>query len=423
MPTIVVPVMEDKRNSLRSAWTFEEDRGLKWSFRSLLWVLKLAGLLHGVKTKETKSDEGHENEESPTTKSKRKCSFWLVYDIVVFLILLGNFGSSLATFKNATSLDGMVCNEIITCTWFLQAACYALNNIIGCRNWNAFFEKWDALSRSLGFKHLKTPRRISIATCILYTCWLLASFGFMGIGMYFISSSGPPPPQDAASIIIKIVQMIIYYYFVSVWFLLTAMFVIACYIIYIAFRHFKKKFVGTITSDGKFNGDIENFRLQHMKLLDMLYTADDIFSMYVLVTIATIIPLIIFTLYFVLFKTVNTFAYAATWWSVGLSFIQIICVFMAGGVVNHEAHAVLSSIYTIDLRNMSPGESVQMTTFLTQLTSNPIGFTAFGLFTIDKPTIITFAGSIVTYAVVVIQFKPSGNTLDLINQALNCTTP
>ena len=31
----------------------------------------------------------------------------------------------------------------------------------------------------------------------------------------------------------------------------------------------------------------------------------------------------------------------------------------------------------------------QMSTFLTQLTSAPIGFTAFGLFTIDKPTIIT----------------------------------
>lgn len=81
---------------------------------------------------------------------------------------------------------------------------------------------------------------------------------------------------------------------------------------------------------------MERYRLLHVKLVELLRIADDMFSMYVLVTIATIIPLIIFTLYFVLFETVDTFSYAATWWSVGLSVIQIVFVFMAGGVVNHE---------------------------------------------------------------------------------------
>jgi hypothetical protein len=343
MPTIVVPVAEDKRKP-RSVWMEDEVRGLKWSFKPLLWILKAAGLLHAIRIKERSTDDQNENDEHPTTdEDKSRCSLWLLYDIAVFLILLANFINSLTTFKDAHSFDGMVCNEIITATWFLQAACYALNNIIGCKHWNAFYEKWDKLAKYLGFRHIKTPRRISIATLILYILWLMTSFGFMGIGIYFISSSGPPPPNDAVSIIIKIAQMIVYFYFVSAWFLLTAMFVIASYVIYIAFRHFKNKFFGAISVDGKFNGDMEKFRLQHVRLIDLLYTADNIFSMYLLVTIGTIIPLIIFTLYFVLFKSVDTFAYAATWWSVGLSFIQIIFVFMAGGVVNHEVRIYISN--------------------------------------------------------------------------------
>lgn len=341
MPNIVVPVAEDK-GLRRLDWMEEKDHGLRQAFRPLLWVLKSTGLLYGVNIQQKPGGYQGENDEQPTTSGKeRKCSFWLFYDIVVFLILLGNFVNSLTTFKSATSFDGNVCNEIITATWFLQAACYALNNIIGCRNWNLFFEKWDELSKSIGFRHIKTPRKISIATCILYCFWLVASFGFMGIGIYFITSSGPSPSDDAVSIIVRIVQLTIYFYFVSAWFLLTAMFVVACYVIYIAFRHFKKKFTGAISGDGKFHGDMERYRLLHVKLVELLRIADDIFSMYVLVTIATIIPLIIFTLYFVLFETVDTFSYAATWWSVGLSVIQIVFVFMAGGVVNHEV-----SIYT-----------------------------------------------------------------------------
>ena len=337
MPTIVVPVTEERRKSLRQGWMEEEVRGLRRSFRPLLWVLKLAGLLYGVKLKQNPVGDRRESGDQQTTNVKEsKCSFWLFYDIAVFLILLGNFVNSLTIFQTATAFDGNVCNEIITATWFLQVACYALNNIVSCKNWNLFFQRWDELASSLGFKDSKTPWRISVATCILYVLWLLASFGFMGIGIYFIIDSGPPPPSDAVSVIVRIVQLIIYFYFVSAWFLLTAMFVIACYVIYIAFRHFKKKFLGAISIEGKFNGDMERFRLLHMKLIELLHTADDIFSMYLLVTIATIIPLIIFTLYFVLFETVDTFSYAATWWSVGLSLIQIIFVFIAGGVVNHE---------------------------------------------------------------------------------------
>lgn len=50
---------------------------------------------------------------------ERKCLFWLFYDIVVFLIFLGNFVNFFIMFKSVISFDGNVCNEIIIVIWFL----------------------------------------------------------------------------------------------------------------------------------------------------------------------------------------------------------------------------------------------------------------------------------------------------------------
>lgn len=136
---------------------------------------------------------------------ERKCLFWLFYDIVVFLIFLGNFVNFFIMFKSVISFDGNVCNEIIIVIWFLQVVCYVLNNIIGCRNWNLFFEKWDELLKSIGFRYIKILRKILIVMCILYCFWLVVFFGFMGIGIYFIISFGFLLFDDVVFIIVRIV--------------------------------------------------------------------------------------------------------------------------------------------------------------------------------------------------------------------------
>lgn len=106
MPNIVVPVAEDK-GLWRLVWMEEEDQGLRQAFCPLLWVLKSTGLLYGVNIQQKHGGYQGENDEQPTTSGKeRKCSFWLFYNIAVFLILLGNFVNSLTTFKSATSFDG-----------------------------------------------------------------------------------------------------------------------------------------------------------------------------------------------------------------------------------------------------------------------------------------------------------------------------
>lgn len=99
------------------------------------------------------------------------------------------------------------------------------------------------------------------------------------------------------------------------------MFVVVCYVIYIVFCYFKKKFIGVISGDGKFYGDMERYCLLYVKLVEFFCIVDDIFLMYVLVIILIIILFIIFMLYFVFFEIVDMFLYVVIWWFVGLSVI------------------------------------------------------------------------------------------------------
>ncbi|KAK3092116.1 hypothetical protein FSP39_025348 [Pinctada imbricata] len=420
MPNIVVPFIENSDDFVnptrKSAWM--EEKGLKGTIKPLLWCLKATGLLHDVELRTRRNDDV-EGESVGIEEAKRsRCSWYLSYSIFVTLLLWGNFGNSLTVFKGATSFDGLVCNQIITSTWFLQVALFALNNNIGCRHWYGVFQKWDILAKNLEFEKDKSMRRCAVFTSVLYVTWIITSLLFTSIGSLFISGNFAVFSGEASGIIIWIVFLVIYFFFSSAWFLLTASFTVTSFAVYVAFRKFNKRFNEAISADGKFTGDIEENRHQHEELVQLLRKADDIFSLYILVAIGTIIPLIIFTLYFVLFESVDLYSYVATWWSVSLSMIQITVVFVSGGIVNHVAHGPLGTIYTIDLRAMAIEQSQQLSVFLTQLTSAPIGFTAFGLFTIDKPTIITFAGSIVTYAVVVIQFKPSSDSTSVLQQVV-----
>ena len=320
----------------KTAWM--ERKGLQGLLKPLLWCLKVTGLLHGIELRKPKPKE-NDPEEEPNihvVENRRRCSIYLAYSVSVNILLLANFGNSLTVFKGATSFNGHVCNQIITATWFLQVLLFALNNITGCRYWELVFKKWDAQAKMLDIEKDKNIRRGAVIASVVYVSWIIASMLFTSIGALFITDQVAVFTNgEAGGVTIFLVFLVVYFYFASVWYLLTASFVVTCFAIYTVFRRFNRKFNNAISADGKFNGDLEEYRLQHEDLLQLLRTADDIFSMYILVAIATIIPLIIFTLYFVLFKSVDLYSYVATWWSVSLSLIQITVVFIAGGVVNH----------------------------------------------------------------------------------------
>ncbi|XP_052069768.1 uncharacterized protein LOC127708693 [Mytilus californianus] len=392
------------------------------SMKPLLWCLKITGLLPGISLIGGNTDSDN-NEITPDRVRIRSCSgrVYTVYSIVVILILWYNLALSLTAFVSVTQFNGTVCNQIITSMWFLQIAYCSVCNFFVCKHLKVFCDQFDDVAKSINFTDYYFIRKCAIGATVLYIIWLLIAFTFTGLGSYFLAGNVAGPFGNVSvgvEIIVRIAFLVTYFYFTSTWYLIVASFFVVSLVLTKSFRHFNRNFKKCF-EDGKFKGDIETIRMQHEHMTRLLFQADKVFSMYVMSSIGTVIPLIIFTLYFLLFESIDVFSFIATLWSACLSIIQMMVVFLGGGFVNHEAHAALEHIYGIDMNVMGPIHCHQMNVFLSKLTANPIGFTAFGLFTIDKPTIIAFASSIVTYTVVVIQFKPASP--DPTSSLCNCT--
>ncbi|VDI19803.1 Hypothetical predicted protein [Mytilus galloprovincialis] len=394
------------------------------SIKPLLWCLKIAGLLPGIPLLGGGNTDSDNNEISPARVRIRSCSgrVYTVYSIVVILILWYNLALSLTAFVSVTQFNGIVCNQIITSMWFLQIAYCAVCNFFVCKHLKVFCVQFDDVAKSINFTNYYFIRKCAIGATVLYVVWMLIAFTFTGLGSYFLAAGNVGGPFGEVSfgvgIIVRIAFLVTYFYFTSTWYLIVASFFVVSLVLTKKFRHFNRSFKKCF-EDGKFKGDIETTRMQHEHMSRLLFQADKVFSMYVMSSIGTVIPLIIFTLYFLLFESIDVFSFIATLWSACLSIIQMMVVFLGGGFVNHEAHAALEHVYGIDMNVMGPVHCHQLNVFLSKLTANQIGFTAFGLFTIDKPTIIAFASSIVTYTVVVIQFKPSAS--DATSSLCNCT--
>ncbi|XP_046576986.1 putative gustatory receptor 28b [Haliotis rubra] len=329
-----------------------------------------------------------------------------IYCSMTLLIMWINFCFSTVYFKDATVFDGALCNIIVSTVWFFQAACFATNNFFRCHLVEDFLQDLDSYLSEVSLNMYRSLKNVSLSLSVSYIIWLVCAFTFGGMSNLFVSDSPFPDTGFEAFVILKIFLAIVYFYFVSSWYLLMSLFVLLSYILYRSFADLNTRISNVVDQEGCCHGDLERFRLQHHKICLLLDKANTIFSVYVLITIGTVIPLIVFTLYFVIFESIEIYKFYAVWWSVSLAVLQLSVVFMSGALVNHYAHASLWQIFGVDLHRFTPEQSQQACMFVSQLTSHPIGYTAMGLFVIDKPTIITFVGTIITYTVVIIQFKP-----------------
>ncbi|KAK3579451.1 hypothetical protein CHS0354_028252 [Potamilus streckersoni] len=330
---------------------------------------------------------------------------YMFYAIIILLLLWSNFLFSLKDFASVHAFDGKLCKDIISSAWFLQVAFYAANNLVMGRHWPSFYTAWDKYAENTGTKTRSMVRKLAIFLTIVYACWVVSSCVFLTISALQTRANTTASLSLTEAIFVNIFLFTAYFYFVSTWFLLTAQFALACFMFYRAFREQYRDLKLDVEEKCSVSNTIESHRLRHDNLCRLVSQADSIFSMFIFVTVATAIPLIVFTLYFVMFETTDTFSYGATWWSVILCTVQLFVIFIGGAAVNTAAHGSLDLLYKIDLQDVPIDKLQKLTIFLSRLNARSIGFSAFDLFIIDKPTVVTFFGSILTYAIVVIQFR------------------
>ncbi|XP_021374983.1 gustatory and pheromone receptor 32a-like [Mizuhopecten yessoensis] len=95
-------------------------------------------------------------------------------------------------------------------------------------------------------------------------------------------------------------------------------------------------------------------------------------------------------------------------WLSGSSTI-LVALMAACCLVNIQAHEPAKFIYNLSMKEMTAEFAVQINVFLHRLNGSPIGLTAWSLFVIDNQVVVSVAGMLATYFVVLLQFQQSSS--------------
>ncbi|XP_046550735.1 uncharacterized protein LOC124260453 [Haliotis rubra] len=102
---------------------------------------------------------------------------------------------------------------------------------------------------------------------------------------------------------------------------------------------------------------------------------------------------------------VITYSCGLGWSVLGLGFILL-----TAALVSSKAHGTLQYVWRLDKERFSDKGLQKMNLFVSRLTGNSIGFNIHGLFTITMPVLLGIVGTLATYIIVVVQFKPSDSS-------------
>lgn len=326
MPISVVNILQQFKSADSIGGYSEEFQS---STKPFLFCLKITGLHHLC----WPAQEGR--------KFGRQLSVF--YRGFVPALLFTNFVFSLGEFTTVHEFDGALLNSLISSVWFLQVTFFSMNNVMRCWRWERFYKNWNDYIEAYKIDCTVNTRKMAILAVCSYFVWLIVASAFMVVS---IGTRKPPSgfmvyiPDGFAPLILAIL-IVAYFFFVSTWFLLTSHFAVICVALCRLFENMYQTIKRCFENRETFTEKVERFRQQHDKICIMIFLADDILSMFIMVTVATTIPLIVLTLYFVIFVTddVHTFSYVATWWSITLSTVQLAIVFLFGGAVNYKVNA------------------------------------------------------------------------------------
>ncbi|XP_067664285.1 uncharacterized protein [Haliotis asinina] len=145
----------------------------------------------------------------------------------------------------------------------------------------------------------------------------------------------------------------------------------------------------------------------HECLVDVLNTTNDCIRHYSFSILFLCIPVNCSLLYAAISKTLSEpeliFLSFTITTSLSILFIKVVLE----GLVSSKAHDPLRYIWKVRRRLVSEAGRETLDLFVTRLTGDTIGFNVYGLLTISLPTLLGIIGTLTTYVIVVVQFKPT----------------
>ncbi|KAK2156865.1 hypothetical protein LSH36_203g01052 [Paralvinella palmiformis] len=338
----------------------------------------------------------------------------------IFSIFIGeNTFGYLLFLKVTIVIWHLICT--VGCTVMLAACNRRRNNI-----WEYLYR---CLECSMSEGMLCVRRRVGVMTALAWISVLLnMACGFYGF--FFTTVFDPLLAPFHVYVqyaqIARIVYFVIFFYLISAWvFPLAFLYAVSC-MLSNQFRFDNEIFRKKVREDAGVISchTIREHRRRHNDLCKLTTVADNMMNAYVGCTVGAKSVFLCLMMYNAIWYSEYVsdsmvFIVTLFWLCIGLTVTGLILI--CGALVNHRAHASYTDLHDLNLEGVTSETALQVTMLLNRLSGSSIGLTALKMFVIDKPTILTLLGMLLTYFVLILQFAPGFSSSSSSSSACNCT--
>ncbi|KAH3888742.1 uncharacterized protein LOC127847377 [Dreissena polymorpha] len=337
----------------------------------------------------------------------------VMFCLFVFFLNASNVVRSFALYRVGDPFDTVMVQRVLFTIWSTECAFKVTLFMWNCyqqKGFPRFFSDWDSICGSVKLSNVTlfmmkkyiTLSFLFIIGNVVFTLILIYVPALESIYLEVVWNNAL---ENSNVIYCKIIICFLAILNSSASMFPVSMFVTLCFAVGRRLKKFNDELVTAIAAD-HFHDRLEDFRIRHLKLCSLVEILDHIFAPFLAAVYLANIPMFCLTLYTMVttLKIHLSFVLINMFW---LSFIllQMAIVSVTAAWVNVKAHSPLQQIYSIRFSTTSNDSQLQMMLFLNHLTGTKVGISAMKLFVVDKPTILTIAGMMVTYFVLLIQFK------------------
>ncbi|XP_033123715.1 uncharacterized protein LOC117122281 [Anneissia japonica] len=402
----VHPVEED--NSKTSTVT-RADHPLYSQLKNYMFFMKLGGVFHDPPF----ADVG-----------KLESAFWKSWHAIVSLLSVFNFVRYIPEIWKPDFYPGLIYTEIIMSAFFFHCMCIIIAFYVMCSKMSgflAFFEHNQKYCNSIDSRTLRcvpgkkqTKVEVNIAQAITVVCTAACLAILLVFALVFETpdyhSQSAPWTSTASLVITLTIGTLIANAFMSY----TFFFCLVCRYLKKQFNLLAKTFSEMLIEYENGRGEFVDeqlyvsIRKQHNHLCDSVVKADDCFSVFILSVCSTQIPLIIFLAYQCLFSPGDIsekFGYIF-WLMINCGCVCLVTIHAA--LLNSEIHDFNNKVYRLTAFSTMPCNNRLIPIhilFLSRLNGPPVGFSVFGLITINKEVLVTLVGMTFTYFTLLVQFE------------------
>ncbi|XP_060076629.1 uncharacterized protein LOC132556264 [Ylistrum balloti] len=281
--------------------------------------------------------------------------------------------------------------------------------------WNMVTEVDSSVKQACSWRQIR--KYTNVCTVIGW----FAIFGNIGFCSYTLISGAafknmiePFPRSHGLFPVIASMYLVIVLYLTCAWSFSTGLMITLTLSMYQEFKQFALRLEKvTQKSVAEVKENMEAMRKQHNALCNMLDKADDILKHQVGLCLVVHVFLILLLIYnicwYEIVRTDIGVLVSHLFWLTATS--TILTALMATCcLLNIQAHEPAKFIYNLSMRDITAEFSTQVNVFLHRLNGPPMGLTAWSLFVVDSQVVVSVAGMLATYFVVLLQFQQASTS-------------